>query len=343
MHGTSYLFLSGAVVALGLASGGCSRRQEPARAASSQQAPSTSAASAGRDPCALVSQAEMETLLGHLAEAPYRVAHRRPDPAGDACMYRAHDLRNVTLFVAWKDGDRYFRLFQGLGGAVENRLGGRDAAGDSIAGPWDRVATPFGQFIVLRGSVAIHVDALGSRLDLPDREQIARFAIGRLDAPLSYDGAAAARHVPASSARRNPCTLITRAEVESVMGPLQAEPKASEDGDECRFALTQTMMGRPVERALQVQWTDGFYALGQEGEASGRARKAMQQAMGAAPAGMSTAAGTPADPWDEQATLAGGVVAVVKHDVLLKIPADGMYGFTRERAVQLLRIAAGRL
>jgi hypothetical protein len=342
MHGTSCLILGGVVVALGLGSGGCSRRSEPARAASGESA-AGAAASRGDDPCALVSQAEVETLLGPLAEPPYRVRDRHPDPAGDACMYRAGDLRNVTLFVAWKDGERYFRLFQGLGGAVERRLGGRDAAGDSTAGPWDRAATPFGQLIVLAGSVAVHIDALGSRLDLRAREQIARFAIPRLNAPLAYDGAGAARRVPAANTHRDPCALITRAEVESLMGPLQAEPKASADGDECRFALAQTMMGRPVERALQVQWTDGWYALGQEGEAMGRARKAMRQAMGAAPTGIATTGGAPGEPWDEAATLAGGVMAVVKHDVLLKIPADGMYGFTRERASQLLRLAARRL
>jgi hypothetical protein len=50
-----------------------------------------------------------------------------------------------------------------------------------------------------------------------------------------------------------------------------------------------------------------------------------------------------AEPWDERITLMGGVVTVVKRDVLLRIAGDGLAGFDEVRAESLLRSALGRL
>jgi hypothetical protein len=50
------------------------------------------------------------------------------------------------------------------------------------------------------------------------------------------------------------------------------------------------------------------------------------------------------EPWDERITLLGGVIAVVKEDALLRIATGaGAFGFDEDEALQLLRIAAGRL
>jgi hypothetical protein len=295
------------------------------------------------DPCNLVAQAEMERYMGPLAEPPFRADDREPDPEGTQCFYRAKDGRNVTLDVDRVDGELGFRMLVGVGGQVEEALAGADMSTDTLEVEWDRVGRAFGQLIALKGPASVQVDPLGSRLDLAAQADIIRIALARLDAPLPYDGAGAARNRTAPPPkRRDPCTLVTRAEAEALLGKLRAAPHISEEGDACVFPLAMDFMGTPVDQELQVQWHDGFYALGQERGALGMATKVMTNDMGDIPSLGENTAGE-AEPWDERITLIGGVVTVVKHDVLLKIAANGVGGFDEAKALTLLRLAAGRL
>ncbi|MCJ7629910.1 MAG: DUF3558 domain-containing protein [Longimicrobiales bacterium] len=298
----------------------------------------------GNDPCTLVSQPEMEAFLGPLGEPPYRVKNRQPSPGGDGCFYRARDGRNVTLEVDWEDGPMVFRMMAGMGGQVEDILGGRDISADTLEVPWDEVGMAFGQLVALKGNVSVQVDPLGSRLDLGQVAEIVRTALGRLDAPLRYNGGEATKKRGAGEVRSgDPCSLVTREEVEAAMGPLRADPHEAEDGSGCVFPVDQLFFDTPVDRELEVQWNDGFHTFGGEIQAMGMAGSAMAAFVGGDDMPELGEVGEGGEPWDERVTLLGGMITVVKKDVLLKIPADGMYGFDEEKALALLRAAGGRI
>ena len=300
----------------------------------------------GSDPCTLVSIGEMEAQIGPLREPPFRVDHnRRPDPGGEGCFYRARDGRNVTILADWESGAMGFRSMAGSGAEFGDILYGYDAATDTLEGDWDKVGYAWGQFIALKDSVSVQVDPFGSRIGLPGAVRLTSLAIGRIDSPLAYDGAKATRARPEERmVDRNPCDLVTRQEVERLLGPLIEDPGPSEDGTGCDFVTDKEMFGERVVFTLQVQWTDGFYALGQERAAIGDAAKAMAVHVDPDIPTLSEEAVGEAEPWDERITLLGGVIAVVKDDALLRIATGaGAFDFDEDEALQLLRIAAGRL
>ena len=127
------------------------------------------------------------------------------------------------------------------------------------------------------------------------------------------------------------------------MGNLREPPHASEDGTECVFPLAAAFAGTSVDRSLRVQWSDGFYSFGEERQATGMAAKAMAKAMGPDIPAIAESSATAREPWDERITLLGGMIMVVKRDVLLKIAADGVGGFDEAKAMTLLRSALGRI
>lgn len=300
----------------------------------------------GHDPCTLVSGGEMEALIGPLREPPFRVdGYRRPDPAGEGCFYRAQDGRNVTILADWESGPLGFQMMVGTGTAIGDILYGYDAATDTLEGGWDKVGYAWGQFIALKDSVSVQVDPLGSRIGLPGAVRLTSLAIARLDSPLAYDGAKATRARPESrTVSRSPCDLVTRPEAEALMGPLIEDPRPSEDDSGCEFVTDKEMFGEKVIFTLQVQWSDGFYALGQERQAIGDAAAATAVHVDPDIPTLSEEAVGESEPWDERLTLIGGVMAVVKDDVLLKIAAGaGAFDFDEAEALEVMRIAAGRL
>ena len=306
--------------------------------------PVTTNAADPADACRLVSQAEMERFIGPLLEPPYRTKSRRPNPSGDGCFYRARDYRNVMIELDREDGEMGFRMLAGTHGAVDQALGISSDSAAPPGGTWDKAASTFGRFIALKGPSSIIVDPVGSRLDLAAQARLARIALARLDKPLAYDGArAASTRKEVSLTPRNPCSLVTAAEAEALMGKLRAPPHPSEDGTSCLFPLTASFAGTPVDRALQVQWSDGFYSLGEERLATGMAGKTMAKAMGPDMPAVGENTANEAAPWDERITLLGGMITVVKRDVLLKIAADGMGGFDEAKALTLLRSAVSRI
>lgn len=307
--------------------------------------PGAEPAAGGPDPCSLVSAAEIERLIGPLAEPPYRVnADREPAANGEGCLYRARDLRNVTILVDWTDGDMGFRMLAGTGGQIQEVLTGYDPATDTLEGAWDKVGAAFGQFIALKDSVSVQVDPLGSRIGLGGAAKLASIAIGRIASPLPYRGAEATRTRTERPPRTgDPCRLVTRAEVERLMGPLRSDPRPADDGSGCEFATTQEMLGQPVTRTLEVTWNDGFYLLGQERMGAAGAAKTMATHLDADLPTLSEEAAGGGEPWDERLSLLGGLITVVKRDVLLRIAGDGVGGFDEGKAMALLRLAVSRL
>lgn len=299
----------------------------------------------GADPCGLVSQAEMEGLIGPMSEPPYRVdSNRQSDATGEGCLYRAKDGRNVTVLVDFEDGEMGFRMLAGTGKAVNDILVGYDAETDTLEGGWDKIGSAFGQLIVLKGKASVQVDPVGSRIGLPGAVRVASMALKRIEAPLAYDGAKAARRrPPPKTADRNPCDLVTRKEAEALMGALRSDPTPSSDGEGCDFAPNLEFMGSKVTRTLKVQWTDGYYALGQERGALEGGAKIMAAQMDNDIPSIGATTMDQGEPWDERVTLLGGLVTVVRQDAMLQIAGDGLGGFDEKKAIELLRIAARRL
>lgn len=321
----------------------CGGRDRPA--ADAETAKDTPAAApSGPDPCGLVAAAEVEALIGPLAEPPYRVnSDREPKPDGEGCLYRARDRRNVTVIADFEDGPLSFQMMAGTGKAVSDILVGYEAETDTLEGGWDKIGSAFGQLIVLKDSVSVQVDPLGSRIGLAGAVKIAGHAVRRVGAPLAYDGAAATRaHREPDGPSGDPCRLVTRAEAEALMGPLDADPRAASDGSGCEFKTKQEFFGHQVTRKLEVAWRDGFYLLGQEVNGMGGAAKVMANQMDPDLPALGRDTVDRAEPWDQKLTLMG-VVAVVKGDVLLKIGGDGIGGFDEKKALALLRSAVAKI
>lgn len=299
----------------------------------------------GPDPCTLVSQAEMETLIGPLAEPPFRVnSNRRPDPRGELCLYRARDRRSVTLDVDWDDGELAFRMFGSTAIAASEKIAGYDPAADTLEGKWDKVGASFGHLIALKGKTSVLVDPVGSRLGLDGAARVAAIAVNRVGSPLAYSGAKATlARKEAPPTLRNPCDLVTRKEAEALIGPLKQDPKPNADKSECEYITVVEMMGYPVTHTLKVVWTDGFYALGQERQAISGAQKAMVNRMDPDIPKLSQDAVKETEPWDDRVTLMGMQITVVKNDVMLQTTANGAAGFDEAKALEMLRIAARRL
>jgi hypothetical protein len=295
----------------------------------------------GQDPCTLVSQAEMERFIGPMGEPPYRVDNgANTDPGGSQCLYRGRDGRFVLLDVDWDGGPLLMKMMGGTAVAAEDLLGTRDVGADTLEGTWDEMQVSFGRLLALKDSTAVTVDALGSRADQAAQARIASLALSRVKAPLKYNGAKAARARPADPAPKNPCSLVTRAEAEALMGPLREDPKVSENGGECLFITKEDFLGSPVENSLKVEWRFGFHSLGEERLAGGMAQKVMGQEMGEIPELQQNRSG--GEPWDEEQMLLGGRLTVVAQDILFQVMANGIGGFDEDKARALLRIAVPR-
>jgi hypothetical protein len=132
----------------------------------------------------------------------------------------------------------------------------------SLRSQFDQVITLPGHLMARKGDAMVDIAYEGSRAGLPGAAQIADAALGRLGAPLAYDGAAAARSAPGPLVRpRDPCTLVSRRDVEGILGTLAGDPDSHESGCTYTLAARRGLGGQVVE--LAVQWRDGFAALEQ--------------------------------------------------------------------------------
>jgi len=93
----------------------------------------------GPNPCALLTRAEAEAVLGKLPIPPYRSEKFTPfaDGAGQACTYYRGNHRVLVLTPHWSDGRETFGLASGLTDQITSNLGGEQSA-DTLEGPWDQ-------------------------------------------------------------------------------------------------------------------------------------------------------------------------------------------------------------
>lgn len=305
------------------------------------------AVGSGRDPCALVARAEAEQLLGALRHDPYRADDAgNPAPNGSTCRFEAETGRHLLMEVTFQ-GARLGMRAIGLGVAIASPvLGGDSAQLASLHGHWDETHLLPGHFMARKGDAMVDIGYEGSKTGLGGAARLADLALGRLGAPLPYDGAAAARTAPGPLVTpRDPCTLVPRADAEAIIGRLARDPASDAGQSSCTFTLAtrRGLAGQQVQ--LTVQWRDGFAAL--DGARSTAALVLRQVGGGPPAAAGDSSAGTGmqqiqsmmrsqgigtqltdsglktdsavAGPWDEASLVAGLEFSAVKQDVLLSV------------------------
>ncbi len=296
------------------------------------------------DPCSFLSQSEAEGILGPLKQPPLRVKNdesREPDPEGRVCAYFPLDQgdrrdENVRVEVATHDG-LGFQLATGAAvQATGDWVAGHPLGDTTMAGPWDAAARVGNQLFTARqGDVAVQVtvrrlgqkdgrvDSIGARVlaNIPDIPAAAPPAGDDDDETSALD----------------PCRVLTRGEVEAVIGALSAPPYRSRAGTSLADANGSSCSYRtPHHRVLVVAptWEGGAVAFRIAGMAGGIV-------------GSKLAQGQEADtlddgPWDAAASDTQGTLRFLKADALLELryrtSSTDLAG-----AVKLGRLAVPRL
>ena len=139
----------------------------------------------GPDPCALLTRAEAEAVLGPLTVPPYRSAGGTPlwDAYGDSCSYFTGDgHRALTIMPTWSQGQMTFKMAAGVGGVVANATGvDAGMAADTLEGPWDDVMQDMhGLLRFLKGDKMLEVSWVASSTDRAGALRLAAAAVGRL-------------------------------------------------------------------------------------------------------------------------------------------------------------------
>ncbi len=142
------------------------------------------------DPCALLTRAEAEAVLGKLAVPPYRSNGDTPlaDPGGDGCSYYAPRHRVFTLKPEWKQGKTLFQVATGasraLGGIIGQLAGaGAPAAADTLEGNWDQAGAGLdGELYLLKGDRMLTVAYRTAAIDVPTALRLTTPAVKRLAA-----------------------------------------------------------------------------------------------------------------------------------------------------------------
>ncbi len=295
------------------------------------------------DPCSFLSPAAAESILGPLKQAPLRVKNdegREPDPEGRVCAYFPLDQgnrrdENVRVEVATHDGLQFQAatgvVVQGTADWVGHALG--DTA---VAGPWDAAARLGNQLFTARqGDVAVQVTVRWMGLKDGRVDSIGARVLANIpDVPAA---APASRRDDDDAPASDPCQVLTRSEVEAVVGKLSEAPYRSSAGSSLAEATgTSCSYRTPHHRVLVVSPTreGGASAFKLSGIVGGIVGKAIVR-------------GQEADtlddgPWDVASAGTDGTLLLLKGDALLELryrtSSSDLAG-----AVKLGRLAVPRL
>src|SRR5262249_55842682 len=158
------------------------------------------------------------------------------------------------LTATYEGGQQEYSLTQMVKGQLKGGRGNEQIAnnvhknfqlddGTELSGEWDEASlTPMNCciFNALRGDQLLAIDFTGTRLSLRQVAPLLDAAFKRMDKPLHINGnAAVAAALALDKTRPKPvdvCTLLTRAEVEAIVGPLGADP-AGKGHDSCTYSM----------------------------------------------------------------------------------------------------------
>lgn len=247
--------------------GGCGGNDDIATRILRQPVAADAAAARAHDPCTLLSAGEAAPYVGALATPPYRASDGAADVAGDECMYRGTDGRQVTVRPDWSGGGASAgKAVQGaadLLGAVLSKGGG--AGFDTLAhrvvkpepGPWDKATwIPGGSLFASKGERSAQVDVGGASGKESDALALARIAVPRLDHPLDYDGAKAVALAPKPKPHpAKACDLVPRLEVEAAIGTLAGAATSDSPETSCTWRVASAQGTRTY--AVEFVWQGG--------------------------------------------------------------------------------------
>lgn len=342
-----------------LAVAACSRhapsQAEQSVATASNTDSSNTGSSDEHDPCSLLDPKEAEAALGSpLATPPFRTTAGSPSENGEQCAYEDAQFHRIVVDVDW-DGATFAWKMMGNIQSMINQGPTKGmlhlADGSDLAGTWDEARVQgCCTFATLLGDQGVTIDAEDSRVGIAAAAKLADAALKRLEKPLAIDGnggVGPARDYEAAHRpkRRDPCSLLTRAEAEAIIGPLSADPQAS--GDSCEYDRTVDGPMGKMREALQIEarWTFGYQELNQNVSMLQGFAKGFTAGM---PSGKNIEAALrggqlPASPYWEAAyaggTRAGGLAAV-KNDVMIGV--DGL-AVPREQTLSVLQKVMSKL
>ena len=305
------------------------------------------------DPCTVLEPKEVEAVLGApLAAPPYRSANGTvdPTPTGDSCIYETAKFRYISLQVAFTGGAQIYSM----SGMVKNLMksGGNAQIsnnvkknfklddGTEMSGEWDEASlVPMNCciFQALRGDQLITLDFTASPATLRQAATLVDSAYKRIDHPLKIDGGGGVTAAKAlDKTRPKPvavCSLLTRAEVEAILGPLKADPSAAGQSG-CEYDLP-TAEGYPVAQVqVQIDWRGGYSGWRSDHHVGSLGMGAVNQTgtdflNGHQLPGMSTGS-------EDAKAAAGEAKPAAGGDPAEAIGASGMFGYTAvKRDVQV--------
>lgn len=215
------------------------------------------------DPCSVLEAKEVEAVLGQPLGTPPFVNAPDERSRENACRYVGNDLREVDVEVTWSGAAMIWKMYGTVQGALNQRMKGmlKLADGTELAGEWDEARVQgCCTLMAMLADQIVEVNVAGSKAGIKEAASLADAALKRIGKPLAVKGAdhtAAAQAFFAAHrpARRGPCDLVSRAEAESLVGPLTSAPEPK--GDTCHYALPVTNnINWFVD--LGVRWEGGY-------------------------------------------------------------------------------------
>lgn len=317
---------------------GCSHKSAGGTVSNTRQTVEEEEPSA-HDVCGLLDPKEVEAVLGApLAVPPYHIGGGTPQRGGGSCAYDDARFHRILVDVNWSGGSMVFRMYGAVQGAMNQNAAAKStvhlADGSDIAGGWDE-ARVVGccQFLALRGDQTVSVDVGATpAVTIEQAAKLADAALARLDKPLPINGASGVQAALDYASHRprqvDPCTLLSRADAEALMGPLAGDPRS--DHDTCTYPRTgQGNINLSAE--MKVRWKGGYSELREKSAVVGNFSKGFLSGQGMDPnakkAVEQTLAGSAptANPaWEASGPTVAGGVSAVKHDVLVSIDSMGL-------------------
>jgi hypothetical protein len=306
------------------------------------------------DPCSLLDPKEVEAVLGApLAAPPYRSANGPfgPTPSGNSCIYETAKFRFISLEVTFSGGAQAYSMV-GMAKNVLKSAGDAKLAtnikknfklddGTEISGAWDEaalVAMNCCIFAAVRGDRLITIDFTAAPTTLRQAATLVDAAYKRIAQPLKINGGAGVAAAKALEKTRpqpvDVCSLLTRAEVETILGTLSGNPSAAGQSG-CNFALPERDNTHP-QYEIQIYWRGGYSRWRSDHHVAGVGTSALgQMPTGEADAKAAAGDAKPANGGDPAEAIDTGLIGgftVVKRDVLISVKG-GFADAAKEKAL----------
>lgn len=134
------------------------------------------------DPCALITRAEAEKVLGKLPVAPYEASKNSAlvFGSGASCAYYSGKHRALVITPMLRHGAEFFKMMGGVDAMVAAKTGGTQAP-DTLEGTWDALSIGSdGALHALKGDKMLTVQYKTSGATFDEVIDLIRAAVGRL-------------------------------------------------------------------------------------------------------------------------------------------------------------------